>query len=250
MTSSIDYQLTGHIATITIDRPEALNALTDAMHHELAAAYRRFQAEGEAWVGVVRGAGEQAFSVGRDLKERAELLQSVRPVPPPPVWPEIDKPLIAAVQGYALGLGFLEVLRCDFRLAAETARFSLPEVRVGMPGPVEPLVRLIPFGPALYMLLTGAQVDARQALQFGLLLAVVPPEQLEQAVHELADTLCANAPLAVRATKRNARFALTHTPEQTEAFARENNAAVIASEDFAEGARAFAEKRRPEWRGR
>ena len=200
--------------------------------------------------GGARRAGDRAFSVGRDLKERAGLLQSGRPVPPPPVWPEMDKPLIAAVQGYALGLGFLEVLRCDFRLAAETARFSLPEVGVGMPGPVEPLVRLIPFGPALYMLLTGAQIDARQALQFGLLLGVVPPEQLEQAVQGLAEKLCANAPLAVRATKRNARFALTHSPEQAAAFAHENNAAVTASEDFAEGARAFAEKRRPEWRGR
>ena len=200
--------------------------------------------------GGARRAGDRAFSVGRDLKERAGLLQSGRPVPPPPVWPEMDKPLIAAVQGYALGLGLLEVLRCDFRLAAETARLSLPEVGVGMPGPVEPLVRLIPFGPALYMLLTGAQIDARQALQFGLLLGVVPPEQLEQAVQGLAEKLCANAPLAVRATKRNARFALTHSPEQAAAFAHENNAAVTASEDFAEGARAFAEKRRPEWRGR
>src|SRR5438067_6215701 len=100
------------------------------MHYERAEAYRRFQADGDAWVGVVRGAGERAFSVGRDLKERAEVLQSGRRVPLPPVWPEMDKPLIAAVHGYALGLGFLEVLRCDFRIASETARFSLPEVRI------------------------------------------------------------------------------------------------------------------------
>jgi len=250
MSGTIRYERAGRVATITIDRPAVLNALTDAMHRDLAAAYRRFQADGAAWVGVVRGAGDRAFSVERDLKERAAALERDGPLASPPDWPEIDKPLIAAVRGYALGLGFLEVLRCDFRIAAEEARFGLPEVRVGMPGPVEPLVRLVPFGAALYLLLTGAELDAHQALRAGLLLDVVASDRLDAAVQGLADTLCANAPLAVRATKRNAQFALTHGPEEAAAYAGAANAAVLAAADFEEGARAFAEKRRPQWRGR
>lgn len=247
---SIDYSLDEHIATITINRPEALNAMTDEMHHLLAETYRRYMADGAAWVAIVRGAGEKAFSVGRDLKERAELFAAGAPMRPTPTFPDIDKPLIAAVHGYALGLGCQEALRCDIRVAADSARFGLTEVRVGMAGPVDPILRVLPFGPALYMLLTGAQVDADQALRFGLVMQVAPAGDLDAAAWTLAEMIVSNAPLAVRVTKQNAYYARFLPPELAARYVRINAARVDASEDIKEGARAFAEKRKPQWQGR
>jgi dehydration protein DpgD len=250
MTGSIRYERKDRTATITIDRPEALNALTDEMHHALADTYRTFVADDDAWVAIVGGAGEKAFSVGRDLKERAGLFNQGAPMRPNPVFPEIDKPVIAAVHGYALGLGFQEALRADIRLAADTARFALTEVRIGMAGPVEPVIRVLPFGQALYLLLTGAHLDAQQALQFGLAVQVVPAAELDAAAVELAETICANAPMAVRATKQNAYHARFLTPAAAAPFVRLNSERVNASEDIKEGARAFAERRKPVWTGR
>ena len=247
---SIDYERKGHIATITINRPEALNAMTDEMHRALADTYRRYLGDEDAWVAIVRGAGDRAFTVGRDLKERASLFNTGAALRPAPSWPEIDKPLIAAVHGYALGLGCQEALRCDIRIAADTACFGLTEVRVGMAGPVEPVVRVLPFGSALYMLLTGAHVDAQQALQFGLVVQIVPAAELEAASMALAEIICANAPLAVRVTKQNAYYTRFLPPELAATFVRLNTARVNQSEDIKEGARAFAEKRKPQWRGR
>lgn len=247
---TIDYARQDRIATITINRPEALNALTDDMHHLLAEAYRTFMADEEAWVAILRGAGAKAFSVGRDLKERAGLFDHGAPMRPNPTFPEIDKPIIAAVHGYALGLGFQEALRADIRIAADTARFGLTEVRIGMAGPVEPVIRMLPFGQALYMLLTGAHVEAQQALRFGLVVDVVPPDRLEGAAMAVAGTICANAPLAVRVTKQNAYHARFLTPELASRFTRLNGARVDGSQDIKEGARAFAEKRKPQWLGR
>jgi len=248
--SSIDYSLTSHIATITINRPEALNAMTDEMHHALADTYRKFMVDEEAWVAIVRGAGDRAFSVGRDLKERAALFDAGDALRPNPTWPEIDKPVIAAVHGYALGLGCQEALRADIRIAADTARFGLTEVRVGMAGPVDPVIRLLPFSQALYMLLTGAHVDARQALQFGLVVQVVPAGELDAAAWTLAETIAGNAPLAVRVTKQNAYYARFLPPELAARHIRLNGRRVDQSEDIKEGARAFAEKRKPRWLGR
>ena len=249
-TGTIDYKRDGHIAPITINRPEAMNALTDELHHNLADTYRTFVADDDAWVAIVRGAGDKVFSVGRDIKERAGRFSAGGPLPGGPSWPEIDKPMIAAVQGYALGLGFQETVRCDIRIASETARFGLTEVRIGMAGPVEPVIRVLPFGPALYMLLTGAHVDAQQALQFGLVVQVVPQAELEGAAWALAETIAANAPLGVRVTKQNAYLARAVPPEISFKYMRANGAKVSQSEDIREGARAFAEKRKPEWKGR
>jgi len=247
---NIDYSLEGHIATITINRPDALNAMTDDMHHTLADTYRRYMSEDDAWVAIVRGVGEKAFSVGRDLKERAELFAAGTPMRPVPVFPDIDKPLIAAVHGYALGLGCQEALRCDIRIAADTAQFGLTEVRVGMAGPVDPILRVLPFGPALYMLLTGGHVEASRALTFGLVMDVVPATELDAKAWELAEAIAANAPLAMRVTKQNAYYARFLPPELASRYVRANSARVDASEDIKEGARAFAEKRKPVWLGR
>ncbi len=246
----IDYGCKEHIATITINNPDNMNALTDDMHHQLADTYRQFMDDENAWVAIVRGAGDKVFSVGRDMKERNRKFSEGGSLGGGPRWPEIDKPLIAAVQGYALGLGFQETVRCDIRIASETAKFGLTEVRVGMAGPVEPVIRVLPFGPALYMLLTGAHVDAEQALRFGLVVQVVKQNELNDAAMALAETIAANAPLGVRTSKQNAYVGRFLTPELSSKFMRLNGAKVSNSEDIREGARAFAEKRKPQWKGR
>ena len=247
---NVQYVREGHVATITIENPESRNALSDTMLHELANSYGAFQDDDEARVAIVRGAGDTDFSVGRDMKERARRFGTGEALPSHPRYPEVDKPMIAAVQGYALGLGFQEALRCDIRIASETARFGLTEVRVGMAGPVEPVIRVLPFGPALYMLLTGAHVDAEQALRFGLVIQVASPTELFSAAQEMAETIAGNAPLAVRVTKQNAYTARLLPPEMSSKFMRANGAKVSNSEDVREGARAFAEKRTPDWKGR
>lgn len=246
----VTYSRDGYIATITISNPESRNALTDGMLHELAAAYQDYLDDSDARVAILRGEGDRDFSVGRDMKERARRFGSGEQLPSHPRYPEVDKPMIAAVQGYALGLGFQESLRCDIRIASDTARFGLTEVRVGMAGPVEPVIRELPFGPAIYMLLTGAHVPAEQALRFGLVMDVVPQARLYDAARELADTIAANAPLAVRVTKQNAYAGRLLSPEMSSRFMRQNGEKVSNSEDIREGARAFAERRAPEWKGR
>ncbi|MPZ99158.1 MAG: hypothetical protein GEU80_07440 [Dehalococcoidia bacterium] len=245
----VDYIRNGHIATVTIDNPASRNALSDGMLHELAAAYQNFQDDPEARVAIVRGAGDRDFSVGRDMKERARRFGTGEPLPSHPRYPDVTKPMIAAVQGYALGLGFLESLRCDVRIASETAKFGLTEVKVGMAGPVEPVIRVLPFGPALYMLISGAHVGAEQALRFGLVMEVVPQADLFDKAQEIAEVVAENAPLAVQVTKQNAYTARFLPPELASRFVRENGAKVSDSDDIREGARAFAEKRKPIWKG-
>ena len=209
----VQYRRDGHVATITYNRPDKLNAIDGAMRTQINDAFARFRDDDEAWVGVVTGAG-RAFCVGADLGS-----QTGNPAGefPGSFWErptvnsfesgwEIFKPVIAAVNGYCLGYGLTLLTWCDFVLASERAEFGFPEVRVGVPTIVGALrlPQRINWQYAMELLLTGERIDARRALEIGLAGWVVPPEELMDRAYALAERLLAGAPLAQRAIKEMA----------------------------------------------
>ena len=249
-------RIEGHVLHITLNRPEVLNALHPPAHAELGRIFDTFAADPDLWIGVITGAGERSFCTGTDLKVRAELGQDEYP---PGGFAglthrlDLDKPLIAAVNGLALGGGLEIVLATDIVLAAEHATFGFPEPRVGlaaMGGGIHRLVRQIPHKLALGLLLTGRSINAKQALTYGLVNEVVPSEQLSATVDAWLADMLACAPLALRATKQIARRNLDY-PTLEQALHAEYPAAteMLASQDAQEGSRAFVEKRKPIWKG-
>jgi dehydration protein DpgD len=262
---SVDYVKTGPVATITLSRPEVLNAMNDRMHAELAAVWADFEADPDIWVGVLTGAGDRAFSVGQDLKELAH--QGVADGAPlssfgsagKPGAPrltdrfDITKPLIARVRGYALGGGFELALACDLIIAASDAVFGLPEVRLGLiagAGGVFRLARQIPPRIAAGYLLTGRRMTAAEALRLGLVNEVVAPEQLTAATQAWVNDLLECAPLATRAAKQAMWRSLDMALPDAFAMRYPCEEARRRSRDAVEGPRAFAEKRPPAWSGK
>lgn len=261
----VDYRKEGRVATITLDRPEVLNAMDTVMHAELAAVWADLEADPEVWVGVLTGAGERAFSVGQDLKElaRREAAGEAEPSsfgsagkPGAPRLTDrfdITKPLVAKVRGYALGGGFELALACDLVVAAEDAVFALPETRLGLvagAGGVFRLARQLPPRVAAGYLLTGRRMSAADALHHGLVNEVVAPERLDEATDAWVEDLLRCAPLAVRAAKQ-AMWRSLDLP-LPDAFGADYpcERARMHSADAVEGPRAFAEGRPPQWTGR
>jgi crotonobetainyl-CoA hydratase len=258
-------ELSDHVLVVTINRPEARNAVNREVWEGLGEALELAQNSPQVRVVVVTGAGDRAFCAGMDLKSVASgEFQGDRPPSPRQegwgfagfVSHPISKPIIAAVNGDAMGGGWEIVLACDLVVASQTARFGFPEVKVGLiagGGGSFRLPRQIPRPLAMQLLLTGDIIDAYSALQLGLLAAVVPPSQLLDHAMQLAQRIAANAPLAVAATKRLAR-GMTDGREPAEdgdwLRAAEEVARVVASADAQEGPRAFVEKRPPVWQGR
>ena len=247
----------GRVLHVTLNRPHVLNALHPEAHFELAQIFDAFAADPNLWIAVIRGAGERGFCTGTDLKVRAQLGQDDYP---PSGFAgltrrfDLDKPVIAAVNGVALGGGLEIALACDLIIAAEQARFGFPEPRVGlaaMGGGVHRLVRQLPDKVAMGLLLTGRQITAQQALEYGLVNQVVAGAQLDSAVEEWVEDMLACAPLALRATKQVARRNLDYA-RLAEAIRADYPAAeaMLDSADAVEGPRAFAEKRPPRWQGR
>lgn len=254
----VTYEKRGHVAIITLNRPERMNALGRELHAELRAAEAEFVADDDAWLGIYTGAGDRAFCAGRDLKEAAAEEATAAPsksVASPisrfeRIAADHGKPTIAAINGAAYGGGLEKALACDIRICSENARMALAEVKVGLcpPGGSFNLPRLVGLSNAMWLLLSGEPVDATEALRMGLVSRVVPlPALLDTAV-EMAETIAANAPLAVRATRKLAHLGL----ELPLDYARRMGAMLIesvwSSEDAVEGARAFAEKRPPAWK--
>jgi enoyl-CoA hydratase/carnithine racemase len=258
MTETVRYEREGHVATITYDRPEALNAINARVRQDLNAAWERFRADDEAWVGIVTGAG-RAFCAGADLVDGRGSVGE---------WPgtfweiptvnsfesglEVWKPTIAAVHGYCLGYGLTAVARCDFVIAADDAQFGFPEVRLGVPTIVGAM-RLpgrVGWSNAMEMLLTGERFDAEQAKAIGLVWRVVPGDRLLAEAHELADRLLQGAPLAQRATKEMAARGPALPWEDAVRFGESMRRVVAATDDAGERMRAAAEGRPPRWRGR
>jgi dehydration protein DpgD len=256
----LSYVQDGHVARITIRRPEVLNALHDDAHLELNAAWSKVEADDSVWVAILTGAGDKAFCVGADLKHASAGSPQVYWVLPKPGGFgglterfSLTKPVIAAVNGYALGGGFEMVLSCDIVVAAEHARFGLPEPRVGMmacDGGVHRLVRQLPIKIAMGMLLTGQQITSAEAHAWGLVNEVVPGEHVLDAAERWASKILECAPLSIRATKEAALGGL-HLP-LSDAINRRYAGMLrwMAAEDTRDGPRAFVEKRTPAWVGR
>ncbi|MBL8700104.1 MAG: enoyl-CoA hydratase/isomerase family protein [Alphaproteobacteria bacterium] len=248
----------GPILWITIDRPGALNALDPATHHALHAAFDGFAADDALRVAILGGAGERAFCVGSDLKKRAESNADDHP---PTGFGGIThrfdllKPVIAAVNGLALGGGVEIVAACDLAIAADHAQFALPEPRVGLAalggGGLQRLARQLPLKLAMELVLTGRRFDAAEAQRIGLINAVVPRAELKARARAMAESIVAGAPLAIEASKQVMLRSLA-MPDLATALRAGYPAAerMLASEDAREGQRAFIEKRPPRWQGR
>lgn len=248
-----------HVARVTLARPEVLNAVDRATEIELEAIWSRLENDPDVRVIVLTGEGDRAFCVGSDMKNAT--------VSGLEYWATstkggfggialretLDIPVIARVNGYALGGGFEMVLGCDIVVAGEDATFGLTEPLVGrvpLDGGMILLPRQIPFRQAMGILLTGRRVPAHEALQFGLINEVVPRAELDQAVDRWVQAILACAPLSLRAIKQVARRTSTLTAVEAQAVRLPAVVAALQSDDSEEGVRAFREKRKPNWAGR
>ncbi len=245
----------GHILLVTMNRPEVYNAVHVDMHHEMAACWDAFAADQNLWVAVLTGAGDKAFSAGNDLKATAKG-GNKKPMPPSGFAGlssrfDLEKPIIAAVNGFAMGGGFETALSCDIILASDKAKFALPEVKVGFfaaASGVQRLSRYVGRLAAQEMMLTGRTIDAAEALKMGCCNDVLPADALMDRAMELAEQMCTVSPSAVKATKRVLNDMYDRDGMQGSIqFSREVIADLMQTEDFKEGVTAFVEKRAPNW---
>ncbi len=254
---AIVYQKEGSIATITINRPEARNALSFEATDELANIWLDFRDDPQMLVAIITGAGDKTFCAGLDLKEAEVLIEDpslggrqfhgyLRDL-------EIWKPIIAAINGHALGGGTEIALACDIRIASENATLGLTEARWGlMPGMggTQRLPRVVPVGVAMEMLLTGKRISAQEALKYGLVNKVVPLAELMPAAREIAQQICECSPISVRAIKEAAKRGLDMPLQQGLALETELSNQVLKSPDAKEGIASFQQKRKPEFKRR
>ena len=246
----------GPVLTITINRPEVLNALDPASHRLLAEALDCFAADDSLYVAVITGAGERAFCVGSDLKVRAEMGGDDMPSTGFGGIAErfdLTKPVIAAVNGHAIGGGLEIVLACDLAISVSSAKFGLPEAKVGLAasGGLHRLARQLPMKWAMKIALGGELFPAADALGYGLINEVVEPGALADAVRRLTDQLLSSAPMSLRASKQMMLGGLD-APSLEAAFGGTypEYQAMLVSEDAKEGSAAFIDKRAPVWRNR
>jgi enoyl-CoA hydratase/carnithine racemase len=247
------YEHRDAVAWLTLNRPEARNALNQPLREALRAAFARFATDERARVAVLRGAGP-IFCAGADLKEMAETALTI----PPPDWiphlqrdAMVDKPVIAAVQGGALAGGFLLAQMADLCVAAEDAQFGITEARWGRGAPwAATLPWMIPPRVALELLLAAQPISAARAYELGLVNRLAPADRLDEVAGELAAQIAANAPLSVRAGKRMVYEVAGLAPAQAFERADELYAPAYLSDDAQEGPRAFRERRAPVWKGR
>lgn len=275
LSSPLDYSVRDGVAYVTMNRPEALNALNRELQRALAEAFTTADRDDDVLAVVLQGAGGRAFSVGGDLKAMASRLESGeplvgdapgsarirahQPVAKPGALPGMDeiyacsKPTIAAIDGYALGGGLEIALYCDFRFATRQSVFALPEPKRNLlAGPaLVHLSRMIPLGEALFMELTGARIPAERAYAIGLVQGLFPDRaQMDDAVAAALSELRENSPVAVQFLKRVVREGRDMTVEQHWRFAEMFLHTLTTMDDALEGPRAFLEKRPPVWKGR
>ena len=246
----------GHVFVVTMERPERLNALHPPANAELGEVFDAFAEDDDLWVAIITGRG-RGFSAGNDLRYQAEGGERV---PMPRGFGgltsrfDLTKPVIAAVNGVAMGGGFEIALACDLIIAAEGARFALPEPKVGLAalaGGLNRLPRQIGSKRALGMILTGRHVSAREGLELGFVNEVVADGEAAEGAMRWAEQICECAPLSIRASKDVVYRSLSSASlEESMRAPYDSVKAMVNSEDFVEGPRAFAEKRPPNWKGR
>lgn len=257
--SGLEVEVREHVAYVTLNRPEALNAVNWEMAEGLIDLFRRLPREDDVWAAVLRSACDRAFCVGADLKERKALpMEKVRVLRS--MLEEahdlvcfFPKPILAAVNGYVLGGGLEFALACDFLIASEDAVFGLPEVSLGIipgGGGTQLLPRLIGRARAKEMIFTARRFDAAEAERRGLVVRVVPKGKLDEEVEKMARAIAANAPISLRQAKRAVDRGLDADLASGLRLEREAYNVTLATEDRNEGLRAFAEKRKPRFQGR
>ena len=254
LTEEIRLETRDGIAIVTIDRPQARNAINRGVIDGLRQAWQRLQADDALRVGILTATGDKAFCAGMDLKEAAATQLRV---PPRDMFPVLGdsvntgKPVIAAVNGVAYAGGFLFAQMCDLCIASENAQFGITEAKVGRGMPwAAPLAHMLPQRVMMELLLTGAPMSAQRAYELGYVNAVVPLEQLLERAIAMAKTIAANAPLTVKAARELVYLSTEMGRSAALRAAYPLFESVYLSEDAQEGPRAFAEKRTPRWTGR
>lgn len=261
--SVVKYEVVDHVATVTLNRPEAMNAITRQMYGELEAAFREAHHDPEVRCVIVTGEG-RAFCSGDDVKQimlgedreaSTSRLRDVRPRPTPAaqVILECDKPVVAAVNGAAVGWGMDLTLFCDIRIASERAKFGELFIKRGLVsdlGGLWRLPRIVGPSKAAELLFTGDIIDAAEALKIGLVSQVVPADELMLAANAMAAKIAANPPIAMRYMKEGLRKSLNGSMEEMGAYIGSSLAYLFTTEDHREGALSFVERREPVFKGR
>jgi len=248
MAETVLYEKQGNVVTITLNRPDALNSINRQLRRELSDAITQFDGDEDAFVAIITGAG-RAFCAGRDLKERtndnaegiqaraSQSMSSDRPY----MWPQTWKPLIAAVNGYALAGGWSIAQMCDLRVASEDAQLGISETKWS---------KMISLPAVLELVFTAAPISAQRAYEIGFVNRVVPADKLMEEAMALANQIAENAPLAVQAFKELAYRGQNMSTQDISALTYHMYDQLLTTEDSKEGPKAFAEKRKPQWKGR
>ena len=258
MAETVLYAKQGNVVTITLNRPDALNSINRQLRRELSDAITQFDGDEDAFVAIITGAG-RAFCAGRDLKERtndnaegiqaraSQSMSSDRPY----MWPQTWKPLIAAVNGYALAGGWSIAQMCDLRVASEDAQLGISETKWSLLPPFGTILpKMISLPAVLELVFTAAPISAQRAYEIGFVTRVVPADKLMEEALALANQIAENAPLAVQAFKELAYRGQNMSTQDISALTYHMYDQLLTTEDSKEGPKAFAEKRKPQWKGR